>query len=147
MTDTTPSDPSLRLHHVGIVVNDIDAKRRFYEESLGYKARTEVIHDPVQGALVQFLAHPNADHYLELVAPDGPASKLVRASRKGAPLHHLCYATPTIELTLKRFAAAGSLVFQEPAAAVAFGGRRVAWLINEDGLLIELVERGGPGDL
>jgi methylmalonyl-CoA/ethylmalonyl-CoA epimerase len=141
-----PSAVHLRFHHIGIVVDDIDNRRRFYEESLGYTARTGVIHDPVQSAFVQFLVLHQADHYLELVAPDGPASKLALASKKGQPLNHLCYATPAIEAALESFAEAGSLVFQLPVPAVAFNGRRIAWLMNSEGLLIELVEQGAPSD-
>jgi methylmalonyl-CoA/ethylmalonyl-CoA epimerase len=147
VSEHTAAPERLRFHHVGVVVQDIDAQRQFYVESLGYTVRTEVIHDPLQGAFVQFLALPGADHYVELVAPDGPESKLVRASRRGLPLHHLCYATPAIEASLRSLAAAGALVFQEPVPAVAFGGRRIAWLANEAGLLIELVEQGAPGEL
>jgi methylmalonyl-CoA/ethylmalonyl-CoA epimerase len=137
----------LRFHHVGVVVADIHTRRQFYVESLGYSARTGVIHDPLQGAFVQFLALPQADHYLELVAPDAPDSKLARAAKRALPLHHLCYATPAIEAALGRLAAGGALVFQEPVPAVAFSGLRIAWVVNEEGLLVELLEQGGPGEL
>ena len=33
------------------------------------------------------------------------------------------------------------MVIQEPTPAVAFGGRRIAWLMGDDRVLTELVER------
>src|SRR5262249_46806044 len=102
---------------------------------------------PRQTAYVQFLSIPGADHYLELVAPDGAASKLMKASRAGVPLNHLCYSTPGIEDALGKLAAAGALMVQDPVPAVAFGGRRIAWILSPDQMLTELVERGPPGTL
>jgi hypothetical protein len=34
------------------------------------------------------------------------------------------------------------VVIHRPTPAVAFGGRRIAWLTGQDRLLIELIERG-----
>lgn len=137
----------LSLHHVGIVVPEIAEKRRFYVDTLGYRERTPVIHDPLQTAYVQFFSIPGSDHYLELVAPDGEGSKLLGASRKGIPLHHLCYACDEIGAAFESLWNAGCLQLSPPTPAVAFEGRPVAWLMSPDRLLIELVERGGPGSL
>ena len=137
----------LKLHHIGVVVREIEEHRAFYVQSLGYRPVTGVIHDPLQTAYVQFLAIPGADHYLELVAPDGSNSKLAKASLAGSPLNHLCYSTPGIEEALRELAAAGALLVQNPVPAVAFEGRRIAWLFSPDQLLTELVERGPPGSL
>jgi methylmalonyl-CoA/ethylmalonyl-CoA epimerase len=137
----------LKLHHIGLVAREIEEQRAFYVQSLGYRPVTDVIHDPLQTAYVQFLSIPGADHYLELVAPDGPTSKLAKASRSGLPLNHLCYSTAQIEVTLRELATAGALAVQDPVPAVAFGGRRIAWILTPDQLLTELVERGPPGTL
>ena len=136
-----------KLHHVGIVAKDIEAESRFYTETLGYTERTGIIHDPLATAHVQFLMLNDDDHYVELVAPDGPQSKLSRAAKKGLPLNHLCYSTLDIEGALQSVREAGSFVVQEPTPAVAFGMRRIAWFLTPDALLIELVERGGAGEL
>ena len=137
----------LKLHHIGVVAREIEEQRAFYVQSLGYRPVTEVIHDPLQTAYVQFLSIPGADHFLELVAPDGPGSKLTKASRAGVPLNHLCYSTAEIEETLRELGAAGALIVQDPVPAVAFKGRRIAWILSPDQLLTELVERGAPGNL
>ena len=137
----------LTLHHVGIVVSNIEEQRRFYVDHLGYGERTAVIHDPLQTAYVQFFSIPGSDHYLELVAPDGENSRLQNASRKGIPLNHLCYACDEIAATFDALWNAGCFRISAPTPAVAFDGRPVAWLMTPDKLLIELVQRGGPESL
>ncbi len=127
---------------MGIVVESIAAQRGLYFAALGYTARTAVIRDPVQTAYVQFFRR-GAEPYLELVSSDGPESKLLRASRKGLPLNHLCYATRGIEATIAHLEHHGSLVFQSPVPAVAFDGRLIAGLMGPDGPATELVEDGG----
>jgi methylmalonyl-CoA/ethylmalonyl-CoA epimerase len=137
----------LRFHHIGLVVRSIEEFRPFYLDVMQYKERTPVIHDPVQTAFVQFLSLPGSDHYLELVAPDGEASKLWKASRKGVPLNHLCYSCDEIVQTVAFLKNSGCMIIQEPVPAVAFDGRRIAWTMTPDSLLLELVERGPAGSL
>jgi hypothetical protein len=39
------------------------------------------------------------------------------------------------------------MIIAAPVPAVAFNGRRIAWLIGRDKLLTELVERGADAEL
>jgi methylmalonyl-CoA/ethylmalonyl-CoA epimerase len=136
----------LHFHHVGLLVKDIAESAPHYRR-LGYLPVTGVVHDPVQTACVQFFRLPGDGAYLELVAPDGAASKLANALRKGGGLHHVCYATADIRRTYEEMSAEGWFPVAGPAAAVAFGGRRIAWLRGADRVLTELVEKGGDGEL
>ena len=132
----------LKLHHIGIVVKQLDESRTLYD-FLGYQQRTPVIHDPIQTAYVQFFKLAEADHYIELVAPDGPDSLLAAAAAKKLPLNHLCFATPDIRYTCNTLEANAWRLISEATPAVAFDGRKVAWLINPPTrLLVELVEQG-----
>jgi methylmalonyl-CoA/ethylmalonyl-CoA epimerase len=137
----------LRLHHIGIVVAKIEDRRDFYIRTLQYQERTPVIHDPIQTAFVQFLFQPGSDHLIELVAPDGEASHLSNASRKGSPLNHLCYSCDEIAESLAELRDAGCFVVREPTPGVAFEGRPIAWVMSPHRLLMELVERGPAGSL
>lgn len=131
-----------RLHHIGIAVRDLPAAAREMEALLGYRIRSGVIHDPVQTAQVQFLQQEGDPACVELVTPDGPSSRLVGAIKRGGGLNHLCYAVDDIEAACRRLAEGGMLVIHEPVAAVAFPGRRIAWLMGGAGVLTELVEEG-----
>jgi methylmalonyl-CoA/ethylmalonyl-CoA epimerase len=141
------TSPSLRLHHVGIVVHNINTAADDYVRRLGYELRSETLHDPTQTAYVQFLGLPGDPSLLELVSPDGPQSRLATALSKGGGLHHLGYATPRIESTCRDWRAAGFFLIHDPVPAVAFCGRRIAWLMSPDHVLVELVEQGGDEEL
>lgn len=136
-----------RTHHIGVLVKDIAVAIGTYKSYLGYMARTEVFHDPLQRANVQFLVLPGESVYLELIAPDGPESHLMTALRKGGGVHHICYAVSGIGTAIARLQEHGLLMVRSPQPAIAFNGREIAWLMNRDHLLIELVEKGAEGEL
>ena len=137
---------SFSVHHLGVAADDISRMAAFYTDSLGYQPVTEIIHDPVQGAYVQFFRLPGDSVYLELVQPDGPGSKLSRAVAKGGGLSHVCYAVDDIEAAHLALRKRGFFLIAPPVPAVAFKGRRIAWLRGKDHVITELVERGGQDE-
>jgi methylmalonyl-CoA/ethylmalonyl-CoA epimerase len=137
----------LVFHHVGVLVKDVAAASPGYINGLGYESCSDIVHDPRQTAFVRFLRLAGENSYLELVSPDGPGSVLSNALRKGGGIHHLCYATSDLEHSLQRLASQGLLLLRTPEPAVAFGGRKIAWMLNRDHLLIELVEQGPVGQI
>jgi methylmalonyl-CoA/ethylmalonyl-CoA epimerase len=134
----------LNLHHIGIAVRDIAEATADYQRRLGCELEGGVVHDPVQTAFVQFLRFPGDSVLIELVAPDGPQSKLTNAVKKGGGLNHVCHSTDDIESASQTLQDEGMAILLDPTPAVAFGGRRIAWLMGEDRVLTELVESGPP---
>ena len=135
----------LRLHHIGIAVRDASVAAEDYQRRLGCELEGGLIHDPIQTAYIQFLRFPGDPVLIELVAPDGPDSKLQSAVKKGGGLNHLCHSTDDIEIACRSLWEQGWVLIHEPTPSVGFGGRRIAWLIAENHVLTELVERGqGP---
>ena len=139
-------EPGLRLHHIGYIVADIPAAAGEWERRFGYSIETGIIEDPHQTALVQFLRLPGASHWLELVSPNGPLSKLSNALSKGEGLHHLCYETDDLEASVTSLRSHGMFPVGLPVPGVAFGGRKIAWFLDRRRMLVELVETG-PGPL
>jgi methylmalonyl-CoA/ethylmalonyl-CoA epimerase len=136
-----------RLHHVGMVVQDISRTASIYVQRYGYEIRTEIIHDPTQTAYVQFLRLPGETVYLELVSPDSANSKVSGALARGGGLNHLCYLTDDIGAAWRDLQSKRLMLLQMPVLATAFPGRRIAWMIGDDRTPIELLEAGGPDDL
>jgi methylmalonyl-CoA/ethylmalonyl-CoA epimerase len=132
----------LRLHHIGVAVRDISQATEDYRRCFGCELEGELVHDPVQTAYIQFLRLPGDSVLIELIAPDGPESKVRNAVEKGGGLNHVCHSTGDIEAACRSMRQAGLVVIHRPTPAVAFGGRRIAWLTGQDRQLIELVERG-----
>jgi methylmalonyl-CoA/ethylmalonyl-CoA epimerase len=131
-----------RHHHVGFLVKDITAAARDMSARLGYVAESGVIEDPVQTAIVQFFRQPGTHSWLELITPSGPDSKLTNALKKGGGLHHLCYEVDDIHRACAYLRDQAMFILAEPVPAAAFPGRRIAWLMDRSGFLVELLERG-----
>ncbi len=136
----------LRLHHIGQAVPEIHPAADRLIRAIGYRPATPILHDPLQTALIQFLVLPGETVYLELVAPDAPAGKLVAAVRRGGGLHHLCYLSGPLEPQIAALELAGFRLISEPEPAVAFAGRRICWLLGPDQVPVELVERRDSKD-
>jgi methylmalonyl-CoA/ethylmalonyl-CoA epimerase len=63
--------------------------------------------------------------------------------KKGGGLHHVCYEIDDLESGLRVALETGLVIAAPPAPAVAFGGRRIAWVCSKNRLLMELLERHG----
>jgi methylmalonyl-CoA/ethylmalonyl-CoA epimerase len=136
-----------RLHHIGVLVRDIPAKAAELVARFGYVIESEVVEDPRQTALVQFLRLPGAEGWLELVSPAGPSSVLRSAlDRRAGATHHICYEVDDIAVACQQLRGQAMALVAPAVPAAAFAGRKIAWLIDRDHLLVELVERG-PGPL
>lgn len=118
-----------------------------YRGRFAYRCRTGVIHDPVQMAHVQFLEVAGDPVFVELVCPDGPDSRLQNAAARGGGIHHVCYATADIDAACVNLRRNGMSLVRAPAPAVAFHGRRIAWLMDRGRVLTELVEEGPAGEV
>jgi methylmalonyl-CoA/ethylmalonyl-CoA epimerase len=137
----------LSLHHIGIAVADVAQATAGHVRAFGSEVKSSIVHDLVQTAYVQFVRLPGESVFVEFVAPDGSGSKLRNAVDKGGGLNHLCYATPDIDGACRQLRAQGLFLLQAPVPAVAFKGRRIAWLMGRDRVPLELVEAPPTGEL
>jgi methylmalonyl-CoA/ethylmalonyl-CoA epimerase len=124
-----------------VLVKNIASATERYIATLGYEAKSDIFHDPVQTAFVRFLGLPGDSAYLELIEPDSPDSRLAIALKKGGGINHICYEVQAIEEAVLVLRDRKYVTIQAPVPAVAFNGRRIAWLMNRDYLLVELVEK------
>jgi methylmalonyl-CoA/ethylmalonyl-CoA epimerase len=127
------------LHHVGYATRDIAKSRKLYEDP-GFAATTEVIHDPIQKVRVIFMATGTAV-LVELVEPAADDSPVLNfLTKQGPGLHHLCYEADDLDAECARMREQGGIITCAPVPAVAFAGRRIAFVFRREGL-IELLER------
>jgi methylmalonyl-CoA/ethylmalonyl-CoA epimerase len=118
------------LHHVGFVVKSIADMGEDFARSTGTAWNGEIIHDPLQRARVSFFNPPApGTPAIELVEPAGADSPVESfLIKRGGGLHHLCYETDSLESKLDWHRSLRDLVLRTPVPAVAFGGRRIAWV-------------------
>ena len=132
-----------RLHHVGYVVPSIQECAESFAVALGATWDGNITFDPVQKVRVTFFQGSNsADALIELVEPGAPDSPVSRFLTKGGGLHHLCYEVGDLESHLEFCKSCGTIILRPPVPAVAFGGRRIAWAITKQKLLLEFLECG-----
>jgi methylmalonyl-CoA/ethylmalonyl-CoA epimerase len=133
--------PQGTFHHVGFVVASIQDSVQSFAASLDATWDGEIIHDPNQLVRVTFLHGKHAaDPLVELVEPAGEKSPVLSFLQRGGGLHHICHQVDNLEEQLRRSRAAGGLITRPPLPAVAFGGRRIAWVYTKNKLLIEYLE-------
>lgn len=133
-----PAGLDLRLHHVAVVVADLDqAVTRYRALGFALPERFEVPEQQVK--VVTFRAGPG---YVELIQPTDPGGPIARfLGKRGEGMHHVAYQVPDIEEALRTLAAAGVRVIDEtPRRGVH--GWRIAFVHPEScaGVLTELVE-------
>jgi methylmalonyl-CoA/ethylmalonyl-CoA epimerase len=132
------------LHHLGFAVSSISAVAEEFAVSMSARWAGEIIHDPIQRVRVAFF-NPviTKNPVFELVEPASEASPVTNFLKKGGGLHHVCYEIDDLESALREARGVGLVIVSYPAPAVAFAGRRIAWVCSKRRLLVELLERNG----
>ena len=133
----------VRINHIGLAVQDSTPATTFWQ-ALGLPLQgTEAV--PLDRVTVSFL--PVGDSHIELLEPlgeEGPVQKFLL--NRGEGLHHLCLEVDDLAGLLDQLHAAGvELVDRVPRSGAH--GSRVAFIHPRaaHGVLIELMESGGPG--
>jgi methylmalonyl-CoA/ethylmalonyl-CoA epimerase len=130
------------LHHLGFVVASISAVAERFAVSMSARWDGQIIHDPLQQVRVAFFSPADARNpVFELVEPCGEASPVSNFLKKRVGLHHVCYEIEDLESGLRQARGVGFAVASDPKPAVAFGGRRIAWVRSRSHLLMEFLER------
>ena len=130
------------LHHLGFAVSSISAVAEEFALSMSAHWDGEIIHDPIQRVRVSFFSPVDARNpVFELVEPASEASPVTNFLKKGGGLHHVCYEIDDLDEGLREARSVGLVIVAPPAPAVAFAGRRIAWVCSKRRLLMELLER------
>jgi len=107
-----------RIHHVGVVVPNLDAGLRFWRDTLGLRlTKSATIEE--QGVRAALLKVGESEiELLEPINPDGGVAKFL--ARRGGGLHHVCFETDDVEHELDGAKAKGiQLIDQKPRAGLA----------------------------
>ena len=130
------------VHHLGFVVSSISAVAEEFAASMSARWDGKVIHDPSQRVRVTFLSPADSRNpVFELVEPASEVSPVSNFLKKRGGLHHVCYEIDDLESGLREARRASVVIVAPPTPAVAFDGRRIAWVCSKSRLLVELLER------
>jgi len=90
---------NLQIHHVGIVVEDIDRAKEVYEKAFGLNLKGRYVVKEFQAECAFLLA---GNTYIELVKPLAAGGLKKFLDRHGSgTLHHICYIVDDIEAAWK----------------------------------------------
>jgi methylmalonyl-CoA/ethylmalonyl-CoA epimerase len=137
-----PEDLGFKLLHVGVAVPTLGPTTQLLSALLGYRVVSGPFEDPIQKVTVNFLAKSEKDvAEIELIAPltdDSPIKSML--AKNGGGAYHLCFETSDIDSALLHAKKNGCVIASLPAPAVAFQGRKIAWIYTRTQQLFELVE-------
>lgn len=138
----TPEALGFKLRHVGVAVPSLGPATQALSDLFGYRVVSGPFDDPIQKVSVNFLTQSDVDvAEIELIAPlseDSPITSMLAKSGGGA--YHFCFETTDIEQALVHAKNNGCMVVSGPVPAVAFNGRKIAWIYTKSRQLFELVE-------
>jgi methylmalonyl-CoA/ethylmalonyl-CoA epimerase len=129
----------MKIHRLGIAVSNLNWSLNHYKKSLGWTNKSNIVFDPIQNVNIIFMGDENGVLY-ELIEPVDETSPVFNLLKRRTSLYHFCYEVKDIDAKIKKLSGNGFFLISGPVPAVAFNGRRVAFLINQDNLTIELVE-------
>jgi len=132
-----------RIHHVAIVVRDIDVALELYRDVLGLPVEVVL---PIESDRVTIAFLTVGESRIELVQPTDDTTGVARfLATKGEGFHHLCLEVPDLAAMLGDLAARGVELIDRAPRRGAEGP--VAFLHPRAGrgVMVELIEApGGP---
>lgn len=135
----TPS----RVHHVAVVVRDLEAALAFYRDQLGLELELVL---PIETDRVRIAFLGVGESKIELVEPTDDTTGVARfLASRGEGFHHVCLEVADVDAELARLAAAGIELIDTAARRGAEGPVAFIHPRSCHGVLVELIEAvGGP---
>lgn len=132
-----------RVHHVAVVVRDLEAALGLYRDILALPVET-VLPIPDDGVTIAFL--PVGESKVELVQPTDETTGVARfLASKGEGFHHVCFEVPDLAGTLDRLMVDGVELIDTAPRRGAEGPVAFLHPRSSFGVLVELIEApGGP---
>ena len=126
-----------RIEHVGVIVKDVEASRKLWEDCFGIKLGAVEANSARRLAL-----YPVGESMVELIAGTTPDSRHARMIAEGkGGLNHICFEVENIDEALAELKAKGvPLIDQVPR--IGHAGCRIAFIDPSatENCLIELAE-------
>lgn len=130
----------LKIDHLGIAVNSIEAGKSFWTDVLGLKFEGSETVAEQKVTTAFFPVGESEVELLESTAPDGPVAKYIE--KRGEGIQHIAFRVENIEEALAELKEKGIRLIDEKPRTGA-GGAKIAFLHpkSTNGILVELCER------
>ena len=132
----------LTIHHLGVACRNLETDSAVLE-TIGFAREGDDFEDPGQGIRGRFLV--GAGLRLELLEGLAGSDVLTPWLTARTKIYHHAYETGDLASSLEGLLHAGARLARPPISAVAFGGRRVAFAMLPNMMLVELIESPSAG--
>lgn len=122
------------VHHIAIIVSDIEKAREFYVEKLGF----EVVRENYRKERDDWKLDLRVDGHteLEIFAEKNPPKRVNRPEACG--LRHLAFRVKSVEEAVKELTEIG--IECEPIRTDSYTGEKMTFFFDPDGLPLEIHE-------
>jgi len=130
----------LKIDHLGIAVNSIDAGKNFWSDVLGLEFQNKETVESQKVTTAFFPVGESEIELLESTSKDGPIAKYIE--KRGQGFQHIAFQVANLEESLKELKEKGiQLIDRKPR--IGAGGAKIAFLHPKatGGVLVELCER------
>lgn len=112
-----------KIHHLGIVVKDLDEAVKMYSEKLGLKLVSTEVSDAFN-VKIAFLSC--GETLIELLQPIGPGMNQDFLDKTGGGFHHICYKVDDIEKCFKEMSE--KFILKDKELKPGAGGSKIFFL-------------------
>jgi len=132
---------ALKLHHIGIVVQDINESLGEISNFLSFESTSLPTLVGSQKVNICFLKTNSV--YIELIEPADPDSPIISFVKEGGGFHHLCFEVDDIQQEIDKMVKNGARLVVAPVKG--FEDRLIAFLmLNMKKTKCNLIELVGP---
>ena len=132
---------ALKLHHIGIVVQDINESLGEISNFLSFESTSLPTLVGSQKVNICFLKTNSV--YIELIEPADPDSPIISFVKEGGGFHHLCFEVDDIQQEIDKMVKKGARLVVAPVKG--FEDRVIAFLmLNMKKTKCNLIELVGP---
>lgn len=130
----------LKIDHIGVAVQSIDAGSLFWRDILGLEFEGAETVEEQKVTTAFFPVGESEVELLESTSPDGPVAKYIE--KKGAGIQHIAFRVEDINAALDELKEKGVRLIDEKPR-IGAGGAKIAFLHPKEtgGVLVELCER------
>lgn len=122
------------VHHIAIIVSDIEKAREFYIKKLGFEAIRESYRKERDDWKLDLRVDEHTE--LEIFAEKNPPKRVNRPEACG--LRHLAFRVESVEETVKELDEIG--IECEPIRTDTYTGEKMTFFFDPDGLPLEIHE-------
>ena len=127
----------MKFHHIGYATENIKSEMLIFD-GLGYRKKGSEFVDRLQGVKGCFLE--NSISRIELLENLPGSKTLTPWLEAGIKAYHFAYEVENLPMTINQLQSQRALLVSRPSPSVAFGGRKICFLMLRNRQLVELID-------